>query len=109
MEERKVLKESLTPQEADEHRRMIKEYYRTPPIIGYIFLKINPLHPDLLIWLLVEERFDDAGIALVFLGGMPEDLVRSFLKERANWDEGRIDRAIIRTKNYYFYYSRDEQ
>jgi hypothetical protein len=109
MEKKGIVKMALTPKETDECLNIIEEYRKAPQVVGYIFLVIKPLHPDLLIWLLSEKRFDDVGIVLVFLNGMAEESVRLFLKQRANWDNGRIDRAITRAKIYYFYYSKFEK
>lgn len=109
MEKRSDLKESLTPQEALELRKIIKENSWSPAKIGYIFYEEQPLHPGLLLWLLIEERFDDVGVFLVFRFAMTEDSTRTFLEHHARWNTGRIDRAITRAKLYYFYYSKFAQ
>ncbi|MEK7131746.1 MAG: hypothetical protein AAB797_03390 [Patescibacteria group bacterium] len=103
------VKEVLTPNETEELRKFIKENRHFPAKIGYILLEEKPLHPGLIMWLLVSERFDDIGIAMVFLGGMSENAARLLLEHYAKWDAGRIDRAITKAKLYYFYYSRFEQ
>ena len=112
MENRSDVKEALTPKEVEELRKLIKENRHSPAKIGYILLEEKPLHPGLLLWLLDLEYFDDVGKVLVFLGGMPEIAVRLLLEhmeypENKKWDVGRIDRAITKAKNYY-YYSRFE-
>lgn len=89
------VKMSLTPREAKMCLRIIRKRRQTLSIIGYIFLKKKPLHPSLLKWLLTEENFSDNDIVRVFLSQMSAESVRSFLKERTDWDENRIIRAFI--------------
>lgn len=106
MEKRNDVKMALTPKEDGEYRKFIKEESYFPAKIGYILLEEKPLHPGLLLGLLIEERFDDVGVFLVFRGGMSENAVRLFLEHLAKWDERRIDRAVTMTKNSYYYYSK---
>src|SRR3989338_3197783 len=108
MEKKRDVVESLTPQEAEEYRKFIKEERCFPAKIGYILLEEKPLHPGLLLWLLIQERFDDIGIAEVFMGGMSENAVRLFLEYYAKWDTGRIDRAITQIKIHRYYHSKFE-
>ncbi len=109
MEKRSDARVSLTHEEAEDLRKFIREERCFPAKIGYILLEEKPLRPHILLQLLIEERFDDVGVVLVFLGGISENAVRLFLEHEANWDALRIDWAITKTKNYYFYYSRFEQ
>ncbi len=96
MEKKKAVTEALTPQEAEKCRKIIKKRRQTPSVIGTIFLQRKPLHPGLLLWLLVDEGFADDDIILVFLGGMTEESIRSFLKQKARWEESRIDQAFAK-------------
>lgn len=107
MEKRSDVRMSLTPEEAEELRKFIKENRHFPSKLGYILLEEKPLRPNHLYRLLVQEGFDDMGVFLVFRGGMSENSVRLFLEHTINWDAGRIDQAITRAKLYYFYYSQD--
>ena len=108
MEKKRDVKESLTPQEVEEYRKFIKENRHFPAKLGYILLEEKPLHPGLIIWLIIMEDFNDIGIAEVFLGGMSENAVRLFLEHYAKWDTGRIDRAITQIKIHRYYHSRFE-
>lgn len=88
---------------------IIKEYVNTPSIIGYILLKGKMLDPFSLFLMLLEQNFDDDGIAYTLLGGMSEEQVRLFLEQEADWLPYRIDIAVTRVKNYYFYYSKGKR
>lgn len=85
---------------------VIETHHKCPAVIGYILLIERPTtDPEKIIELLEWNNFTDAGIALVLLGGMDYDneKVGAALKSWAKWDDRRIDRALTKAKNYYFY------
>lgn len=96
MEKKKAVTEALTPQEVERCRKIIRKRRQTPSVIGTIFLQRKPLHKGLLLWLLADEGFADDDIVLVFRGGMREKSIRSFLKQGAKWNEGRIEQAFAK-------------